>query len=57
MQRKNLMFWHMSLVEDEGQALTEYALILMLVALVTVSALTGLGTTVAQLLTDMANGL
>jgi Flp pilus assembly pilin Flp len=43
--------------DDEGQALVEYAIILMLVALVTVGALTGIGVTVAQLLVNVAAGL
>ncbi len=42
--------------DDSGQALVEYALILMLVALVAIGALTSIGTTVAQLILQAANG-
>jgi Flp pilus assembly pilin Flp len=43
--------------EDSGQTLVEYALILMLVAFLTVSALTTIGTTVATFLGDAATAL
>jgi pilus assembly protein Flp/PilA len=46
-----------ALTNEEGQALVEYALILMLIALVTVGALTLLGTNVSNLLNAMAAGL
>jgi Flp pilus assembly pilin Flp len=42
---------------DEGQALVEYALVLLLIALVTVAALTSIGVSVSSALFDMANGL
>jgi Flp pilus assembly pilin Flp len=42
---------------EEGQALVEYALILLLIALVTVAALTSIGVSVSSALFDMANGL
>ena len=42
---------------DEGQALVEYALILLLIDLVTVVALTSIGVSVSSAITNMANGL
>ena len=42
---------------EDGQALVEYALILMLVALVAVTALTAIGVNVLAILTSVANGL
>ncbi len=42
---------------DEGQALVEYALVLLLIALVTVAALTSIGVSVSSAITNMANGL
>lgn len=42
--------------DESGQALVEYALILMLVALLTIGALTTIGTTVSSFLTSMASG-
>jgi pilus assembly protein Flp/PilA len=42
---------------EEGQALVEYALVLMLVALVTVGAVTLIGVNVSTAITNMANGL
>jgi len=45
------------LADDGGQALVEYALILMLVALVSVTALTAIGVNVLAILTSVANGL
>jgi pilus assembly protein Flp/PilA len=42
---------------DEGQALVEYALVLMLVALVTVGALTVIGVNVSTAISNMAAGL
>jgi pilus assembly protein Flp/PilA len=42
---------------DEGQALVEYALVLLLIALVTVAALTSIGVSVSTAITNMANGL
>ena len=43
--------------DESGQALVEYTLILMLVALLTVAALTTIGTTVSSFLTSIANGI
>jgi Flp pilus assembly pilin Flp len=43
--------------EAKGQALVEYALILMLVALVAVGALTSIGVNVIGPLTSVANAL
>jgi len=45
------------LERDDGQALVEYALVLMLVALVTVGALTLIGVSVSTAITNMATGL
>jgi|Tabmets5t2r1_1033131.scaffolds.fasta_scaffold43478_2 pilus assembly protein Flp/PilA len=42
---------------EDGQALVEYALVLLLIALVTVAALTSIGVSVSSAITDMANGL
>jgi pilus assembly protein Flp/PilA len=42
---------------EEGQALVEYALILLLVALVTVGALTAIGTSVSAAINAMAAAL
>ena len=42
---------------DEGQALVEYALILMLIATVAVGVLTVLGQNVSTILQQMADGL
>jgi pilus assembly protein Flp/PilA len=42
--------------EDDGQALVEYALILMLVALVVIGALTSIGSTVTQMIMNAASG-
>jgi Flp pilus assembly pilin Flp len=41
---------------ESGQALVEYALILMLVVLVTLAALETIGGTVSQFLADAAEG-
>ena len=43
--------------DSKGQALVEYALILMLVALVAVSVLTSIGVNVVGPLTSVANAL
>lgn len=42
---------------DEGQALVEYALVLLLVALVAVPMLTAIGVDLAGPLTDVSNAL
>jgi pilus assembly protein Flp/PilA len=46
-----------ALPEEDGQALVEYSLILLLIALVTITALTSIGTTVSGILTTVANAL
>lgn len=43
--------------DDSGQTLAEYALILMLVALLTIAALTTIGTSISDFLADAANGI
>ncbi len=43
--------------EEEGQGLTEYALILALVAVVAIAALTLLGSKVTSVLTSAANSI
>lgn len=43
--------------QEDGQALVEYALVLLLIALVTVAALTTIGVNVSTAITNMANGL
>jgi pilus assembly protein Flp/PilA len=43
--------------EESGQTLVEYALILMLVTLLTITALTSIGTTVSAFFTNAATGL
>jgi len=40
--------------QEEGQALVEYSLILLLVALVAVGALTSIGTAVSGIITNIA---
>jgi Flp pilus assembly pilin Flp len=42
---------------EEGQGLSEYALILVFVAIVAVAALTFLGTTITSILSSVANAL
>ncbi len=43
--------------EEEGQGLVEYALIIVLIALVVMVALGPLGTAIAQVFTDITNAL
>ena len=43
--------------QEDGQALVEYALILVLVVLLTITALTSIGTTVSAFFTNAATGL
>jgi pilus assembly protein Flp/PilA len=43
--------------DNEGQALVEYALILMLVALLAITALTVIGGSVSTFLSDIAAGV
>lgn len=42
---------------EEGQTLSEYALILVLIAIVAIVAITLLGNQIAAVLTDIANNL
>ena len=44
-------------LDEDGQALVEYSLILLLIALVTITALTSIGTTVSGIFTTVANAL
>jgi pilus assembly protein Flp/PilA len=43
--------------QEDGQALVEYSLILLLIALVTVGALTSIGGAVSGIITNVAAGL
>lgn len=43
--------------EEKGQAMTEYGLILGLIAIVVIVILTTMGTTLRQKFTDIVNGL
>jgi pilus assembly protein Flp/PilA len=43
--------------QEDGQALVEYSLILLLIALVTVGALTSIGGAVSTIITNVAAGL
>ena len=43
--------------DEEGQALVEYSLILLLVALVTIAALTSIGTSVSGIIQTVAAAL
>jgi pilus assembly protein Flp/PilA len=47
----------LALVEEDGQGLTEYALILGLIAIVAIAALTLLGGSVTSALSTVANSL
>jgi Flp pilus assembly pilin Flp len=42
---------------EDGQALVEYSLIILLVALVTIAALTAIGTSVSGIITTVAGAL
>jgi Flp pilus assembly pilin Flp len=46
-----------SLAQERGQALVEYALIVMLVALIAVAALETIGTSISQFIFDAAAGV
>lgn len=46
-----------SVAAEEGQALVEYALIIMLVALVTIAALTTIGINVNNIINGLAGAL
>jgi pilus assembly protein Flp/PilA len=46
-----------TILEEDGQALVEYSLIILLVALVTITALTSIGTAVNGILTTVAGAL
>jgi pilus assembly protein Flp/PilA len=43
--------------DDKGQALSEYGLILALIALVVIGAVTGLGGKLNQMFTDITNAI
>lgn len=43
--------------EEDGQALVEYSLIILLVALVTITALTSIGTAVSGIISSVATAL
>jgi pilus assembly protein Flp/PilA len=43
--------------DEDGQALVEYSLIILLVALVTITALTSIGTSVSGIITNVAGAL
>jgi Flp pilus assembly pilin Flp len=43
--------------DEDGQALVEYSLIILLVALVTIAALTTIGTSVSGIITTVAGAL
>jgi pilus assembly protein Flp/PilA len=43
--------------DEDGQALVEYSLILLLIALVTIAALTSIGTTVSGIINAVAAAL
>ena len=49
--------WFVSLRNEDGQALVEYSLVLLLVALAAVSILTTIGISVTGPLTTVANAL
>jgi pilus assembly protein Flp/PilA len=44
-------------VSEEGQGLVEYALIIVLIAIVVIIALTALGTSIGQIFTDITTTL
>jgi pilus assembly protein Flp/PilA len=46
-----------ALPEEDGQALVEYSLILLLIALVTIGALTSIGTAVSGIISSVAAAL
>ncbi|MGO9792512.1 MAG: Flp family type IVb pilin [Solirubrobacteraceae bacterium] len=54
--RLHLMFARV-LTDEDGQGLTEYALILALIAVVAIAALTFLGGNVTSVLSTVANSL
>jgi pilus assembly protein Flp/PilA len=54
----NLQTWLARVFDDEeGQGLTEYALILALIAIIAIAALTLLGTKVSNVLSTVANSI
>jgi pilus assembly protein Flp/PilA len=54
----NLQTWLSRVFDDEeGQGLTEYALILALIAIIAIAALTLLGTKVSNVLSTVANSI
>jgi pilus assembly protein Flp/PilA len=46
-----------TLTEEDGQGLTEYALILALIAIIAIAALTLLGSSITSALSTVANSL
>ena len=46
-----------AILQEDGQALVEYSLIILLIALVTVGALTSIGGAVSAIITNVAVGL
>jgi len=49
--------WERGLTREEGQGLVEYALILVLVSIVAITALKALGTSITGILNTVANTL
>ena len=49
--------WERGLTREEGQGLVEYALILVLVSIVAITALKALGSSITQILNTVANTL
>ncbi len=54
---KAIQFFRNFIRREEGQALSEYALILILIAVVAVVAVTLLGNQISQVLNSIANAL
>ena len=52
-----MVSWTSSLVDDEGQGLAEYALILALIAIVAIIALIFLGSQVSSILSTVGNSV
>jgi Flp pilus assembly pilin Flp len=46
-----------AILQEDGQALVEYSLILLLIALVTIGALTSIGTAVSGIISSVAAAL
>ncbi len=54
---RNLTRYYLRLREEKGQTLAEYALILGLIAVVTITAVTLLGNHVSSLMNTVANSI